>query len=322
MNRDLYREEALARRGGAEPLDRLLRVTAPHMWMILAVLGLALTGLGGWLLLGRVERSVAADCVLVQPGPRRPVLAVAPGAVVEVLVAVGDPVEVGQPIARVSTAALAREVQRATVRVELLQQRSDAAAAGLLEQARAELFDLQVERTLGEYIASPFAGEVSSVSMTAGQVVEIGTEVARVRGGAAHELAAVALVAGSDAGLVAPRQPARVVPALSNGRDSATVEAEVDHVAGRADQLPDWLAPLGLAIDPGTHPVRLALKSQPAPALADGDRCRARIVVGTESPLRLLGADAGAGPAEPGGAEAHARSGHPPESSSPFTRVQ
>ena len=97
--RRLFREEAFARRGQTEPLDGLLRVTAPHEWVIVAGLGIALLGLVAWGLFGSVERSLSSECVLAQPGERYTVISDITGNVIDVPVDVGDPVEVGQPIA-------------------------------------------------------------------------------------------------------------------------------------------------------------------------------------------------------------------------------
>ena len=44
----LFREEAFARRGQTEPLDALLRVTAPHEWVLLAGLAAELVGSVLW----------------------------------------------------------------------------------------------------------------------------------------------------------------------------------------------------------------------------------------------------------------------------------
>ena len=53
-NRRLFREEAFARRGKSESLDGLLRVTAPHEWILLFCLGLGVLGLAVWGLFGSV----------------------------------------------------------------------------------------------------------------------------------------------------------------------------------------------------------------------------------------------------------------------------
>ena len=63
--RRLFRDEAFARRGRSEPIDGLLRVSAPHEWRFLILLGCALIGLLGWTVFGTLERGLSAPCNLV-----------------------------------------------------------------------------------------------------------------------------------------------------------------------------------------------------------------------------------------------------------------
>ncbi len=60
--RRLFRDEAFARRGRTEPIDGLLRITAPHEWVFLGLLGLALLGALVWAVFGTVERGLSASC--------------------------------------------------------------------------------------------------------------------------------------------------------------------------------------------------------------------------------------------------------------------
>ena len=63
--RRLFRDDAFARRGRTEPIDGLLRITAPHEWLFLALLGCALIGLFVWVVFGTVERGISAPCIVV-----------------------------------------------------------------------------------------------------------------------------------------------------------------------------------------------------------------------------------------------------------------
>ena len=65
QRRRLFRDEAFVRRGRTEPIDGLLRITAPHEWLFLALLGCALIGVLVWAVFGTVERGISAPCVVV-----------------------------------------------------------------------------------------------------------------------------------------------------------------------------------------------------------------------------------------------------------------
>ena len=66
--RRLFRTEALAHRAQREPIDGLLRVTAPHEWVFVLGLAIALLALAAWAFFGSVERTIEADCALAGQG--------------------------------------------------------------------------------------------------------------------------------------------------------------------------------------------------------------------------------------------------------------
>ncbi len=63
--RRLFRDEAFVRRGRTEPIDGLLRISAPHEWLFFALLGCAVIGLLAWSVFGRVERGLTTACAIV-----------------------------------------------------------------------------------------------------------------------------------------------------------------------------------------------------------------------------------------------------------------
>ena len=67
QRRRLFRDEAFARRGRAEPIDGLLRITAPHEWVFLALLGIALIAVLAWAVFGTIERGLSASCLVTAP---------------------------------------------------------------------------------------------------------------------------------------------------------------------------------------------------------------------------------------------------------------
>lgn len=112
--RRLFRDEAFARRGRTEPIDGLMRITAPHEWLFLGLLGVALSGVVAWAMLGTIERGFSADCEITSNAANR----------IEVVaeISAGDAIRVHQGMtARVavlgpeaSWEAQVREVRQAT----------------------------------------------------------------------------------------------------------------------------------------------------------------------------------------------------------------
>ena len=285
-NRRLFREEAFTRRGQTEPLDGLLRVTAPHEWVILVGLGLALLGVAAWVLFGSVERSAAADCVLARPGERYAVNSEISGNVIDVLVDAGDAVEAGQPIVRISTPELSRHVALARARVSTLEARADT-TPDALALARAELLELEALQTSREFITSPYTGEITGHTLAPGQTIAAGSKVAVVRDSAEPGLEAVTLMLPERGRRLDAGMEAQVRTSASNG-GAQTLAAEVRDISPRPISPPGWLTELGLPAPERGYLVHLALRDAPAPSAADGDSCSVRIVLRRDSPARLL----------------------------------
>ena len=288
--RRLFREEAFARRGQTEPLDGLLRVTAPHEWVIVAGLGLALLGLVTWGLFGSVERNLSAQCVLAQPGERFTVISDITGNVIDVPVDVGDPVEVGQPIAVIKIPELSRHVALARARLSTLEADPNAApdaAPDALALARSELLELESLQASGEVVASPYSGEVAAYNLVQGQAVEVGGEVADIRVGSETELEALAFVPRKGATRLEVGMKAHVLTEAYRRGGSQALDAEVREVSSRPVTPPGWLADFGLVPTTRSHLIRLSVGEMPSTA-ADGDSCSLRIVLSKESPVRLV----------------------------------
>ncbi len=285
--RRLFREEAFARRGQTEPLDGLLRVTAPHEWVIVAGLGLALLGLVTWGLFGSVERNLSAQCVLAQPGERFTVISDITGNVIDVPVDVGDPVEVGQPIAVIKIPELSRHVALARARLSTLEADPNA-APDALALARSELLELESLQASREVVASPYSGEVAAYNLVQGQAVEVGGEVADIRVGSETELEALAFVPREGATRLEVGMKAHVLTEASRRGGSQALDAELREVSSRPVTQPGWLTDFGLMPSARSHLVRLSLRVAPPPSAADGDLCSLRIVLRKDSPVRLL----------------------------------
>jgi len=163
----VFREKALARRARQETVDARLQVTAPHEWLLVSGLAVALAVLAAFGLFVRAERSHSVDAVLVQPGDRVDVVAGVPGVVVELLAEVGDVVEAGQPIARVRRP----DAERWGTVFRRLEE--SAAADGSTE--------LDADGLAVQVISTPHGGELVNLGAVVGQRIVAGALAARVR---------------------------------------------------------------------------------------------------------------------------------------------
>lgn len=293
----VFREEAVARRSRPEPLDGRLQVTAPHEWIVLAVLGMSVLVFLAWGVFGRVDRTLSATAVMVQPGERYPVVSPVSGNVIEVRAEVGDPVEPEQAIARVQLPEAERQARITRTIVDAVEDDlRDAATAAdaelreaLLAAARIELELEEVELRAGRSIVVPRevprdGGTLVRHRLVAGQPIRAGETVAQVLGRSADAWQAYAVVTSQDAERLEAGMAAEVLLALPEQPGESRLAARVLDVSSRP---PPWLADLGLAVPASAHLLRLVLDDTHE-SLADGADGRVRIVLGQQSPVALL----------------------------------
>ena len=302
-NNTIFRESAVARTALPEPLDNPLRVTAPHEWLALAALALALLGALLWAALAGVERTLSGSGALVRAGERHAVVAPVSGTVAEVLADAGDRVEAGQPILRLRLPEIEWRLRIAETRVDLLEAEAehigDASGGPLREEiavARAELADLAALETVGQVIVSPHAGEVAVRHPGAGQAVAIGETVAEILVRGDNRPHALLVIGADQRHRIADGMEARVAvpfPGLAGGRIVAT---EVAQIVPLPVSPPPWLVRFGLlppeSGNAQNHLVRLALPME-LPQVPDGTSCEVEIVLSRHSPLGLLASTAG-----------------------------
>ena len=286
-----FRAAALASRNRRQQLDRLLRITAPHERIVLAGIGLVLIAFVVWGFFGSIVRSVTLEGVLVEPGARYPVVSTELGHVVELLVAPGDEVAAGTPIARQSVPELDREASALRDRMVVLE--ADIGRTGgdggalrpLLDSARTALLAMEARRAARELIVSPVGGKVTSLRTVPGDYLPAGATVAEVRDARDEPPLAVLRVTAGAAARIRPGLKASVEFAAPDGATHA-VEGEVAAVT--AGPLPGWLTALSPAGPDATHRVDIALGRGSSLSVPDGTPCRVRIVLGRHPPAALL----------------------------------
>lgn len=286
----LFREQALAKKGQNEPLDQLLRVTAPREWMILGALAFAMLCVVLWSIFGGIERKIEAQCILALPGERKPVVAVDTGIVLEVLVRPGERIERGGALARIRPTRLIR--RRRAARAMLAAQKNLPPGVaenegGGVESARSRLRAAETILAAGEFITSAHSGEVVSILMSPGQPVTEGMTVARIRTGAEHRITALSLVKPHLVGAIKPGMPSRIVIARES-RETIYFNTRVEAISPWRQGVFAWLSDYGLAPEPGSRIVRMSLPGKRESSISKGTRCRVWFVQPEISLFRML----------------------------------
>ena len=278
----LFRRRAIERQSELESIDVLLRVTAPHEWIIATVLA-ALLMLGiAWSVLGRIELGLEIDGVLAMTGERGVIVSPVSGRVLEFVVRPGDEVPAGAHIAFVEPATQPRPAAA----VEMaLPDAGDATGASGASVPKAEL---QAARS----VSSARRAEITALFLDPGEIVNAGTPLAQVLFERPGPAEAVAFLELQDAQALRPGMPAEIHFGAIEGEDSRVFQGEL-RALSEPRPLPVWLSISQLGTDvAGDRLGRLARFSisQPvAEPFSDLAPLRIDVSTGRMSPLQLLG---------------------------------
>lgn len=142
----IFRKVALERLSSPEQLDQLMQVTDPKGWLALCALGALLAAGLAWGIWGAIPTEAAGDGILLRRGGVSDLVATGSGPVQEVLVAVGDVIAKGQPVATIHQEGLLRQIRDARAKQASL----EAEYRGLLrfadEQKRLQGRDREQQR--------------------------------------------------------------------------------------------------------------------------------------------------------------------------------
>ena len=284
-------EAAAANKNDRQQLDRLLETVPRHERMALACFGLVLAAFVVWAFLGRVDRVVNVDGILLQPGVRHALVATEPGFLTELLVSTGDVVEAGNPIARQTVPVLDREYAALRERVALLRDQSggpreEADPARLaLEPARAALLQLEARRRAGSLIVSAVGGVVGVLRVVPGDYLPAGAVIAEVREERTGPPVAVLRVSPDVAQGIEPGMTASVSIAAA-GDTPGPARGRVASVTAGA--MPGGPVTALAAVAAHTHEIEVVLEDASVPDVPDGTPCSVRIVIGREPPAALF----------------------------------
>lgn len=286
----IFRERALQYRARQEPLDDRLQITAPHEWLIVAGLGAMLIALIVYGVLGRVERTVSYDAVVLLPGEHHHLVAPASGTVADVLVEVTDTVSPGDPVAYVQTTGVQHResvILEITNALEMSGQLEEEDRQGILKA----LSDVgsRGESASQSAVVSPRGGEVVALDIVPGQVISAGASVGLVRTTRDGEPEVVAFVTPDDAVRLKAGMAARVRVGSAVVADERIFQGRVTDVSKRAYSPPGWLSNRGLAIPRRSHRLGVTLVNDGTEhPLGDLTAVSLQIVLGQTSLASLL----------------------------------
>lgn len=257
MSKQIFREQALERLSSPEQLDRLMSLTSPRQWLALAGVGCLFAVVGAWAGCGSIATMIDARAgVISRPGGVGTARAACSGAVVQILVQVGDKVVAGQELVRL------RPIEGPSPSEPIA-------------------------------VPSPCEGRVFNIAVLEGDLVTQGDILAAVEN-IERRLGAVLFVSASEGHRV--QQEARVQLTVGTASRSHPLLGQVTKVGrfpvsrnamGRALQSEEWATSMS-QYGPMLEVVVALSDAASSEPLVCGIPCQAQIVVDTKRPYELI----------------------------------
>lgn len=112
MAKQTFRKESLKRLSSPEQLDLLMKVTTPKGWMALLALGGLQLAIIFWGFYGSISSRVTGQGMLIKSGGVFEVVSLSSGRLTEIFADVGETVEKGQIVARISQPDLVEQIKK------------------------------------------------------------------------------------------------------------------------------------------------------------------------------------------------------------------
>ena len=285
-----YRKQATTSKSERDQLDDLLKVTAPHQRIFLAVIGVIFLVFLCWMAFGSVTRTLSIDGVLIESGPRFPIVAKADGRLESYLVVPGERLESGDSVARQSVPEL--EQQAEILRSLLASVSADVGAASgaalalLQASVRKSLLQLEAERIANGVIVSQRPGVVMTLLRSPGEELTAGDNIAWIRAASELPFRVVAQVTDDVVQQISPGMTVTVTLAPAH-EPPRQFQAKVADTTART--WPEWLAP-GVPADSDKPLQRVDFLFDPdtVTGAPDGTPVKVDIVLEQHSPATLL----------------------------------
>ena len=285
-----YRKQATTSKSERDQLDNLLKVTAPHERVFLALIGMLLLVFLCWMAFGSVTRTLSIDGVLIESGPRYPIVAKSDGRLEAYLVVPGERLEPGDPVARQTVPEL--EKQAGILRALVASVNADVGAAGgaalasLQASVRQSLLQLEAERIANGIIVSQRSGVVTTLLHSPGEELTAGDNIVWLRAASGLPFRVVAQVTDDEARQLSPGMTVTVTVALAH-EPPRQFKAQVADTTAKT--WPDWLAP-GVPTDPDRPLQRVDFLFGPdaVTGVPDATPVKVDIMLEQHSPAALL----------------------------------
>lgn len=230
MQSGIFRKDAIDRLSSPEQLDKLIKVTSPRYWVVLAAAGILIIFSIIWGITGDVVVRENVSGALVSSGGIYQITSQVDGKLTDIRVKPGDFVKKGDIVARVDQSELVDRITTLTQEIK-----NDRESGRNVEDKEKQLASMREELGYESTIVSAEEGRVVAVYNEVGSYVQVGSKVMSVSAGGANvkQLVAVMYVPVSRGKALKPGMEVNIYP-------SVTKKEEYGYMMGRISSVSDY----------------------------------------------------------------------------------
>lgn len=267
MKKSIFRKAALERLSSPDQLDELVQVTTPKGWLALIGVGILVIAAVVWGIYGVVPTRVSGSGIIIRTGGVQRLLSLGSGQIAEVKVKVGDILEEGQVVARISQPELGKQIENTKdaldellalkefLPVLQLEHNHQTKAGGTdlqdvlslrqrISQTQREIQRLEEKMALTSQVTSAYTGRVLELMVDMGSFVAVGDAILSVElmdaaaieelqsgGRVSPSLEVVIYVSAIDGKMVRPGMDVQINPSTVKQEEFGALLATVKSVS-------------------------------------------------------------------------------------------
>ncbi|MCY4006615.1 MAG: hypothetical protein OXE84_07300 [Rhodobacteraceae bacterium] len=272
----------------------LLNVTPPRERFTIVITAALIVSIAAWAMFARVDTSTLIDAVLIKPGIYDNTLSAHSGYLAEHLVAEGDRVARGDPIARLTVQEFDQEIEflrrwtslliESVAQDEMMDGRQPTDAMAV----QKALVQTEAYRDSIETVVAHREGEIVSLQPALDSHIPAGSPIALIRDEPAANDGLVKAVVRTPPYLAAQFEVgmrAEIFPGSTDGKSNG-IAGEIIKIS--AAPLPEWLAKLNPSVDPSLYRVDILSSEAGEQIYDEGTPGQVRVVLGEKTPFAIL----------------------------------
>ncbi|MBR1671169.1 MAG: NHLP bacteriocin system secretion protein [Butyrivibrio sp.] len=224
-----------------EQLDKAVVITSPATWFAMLGAALIIAAAFIWSVFGRIPQNVTANGILIDKDGVHTVYSEADGTIESFCCEIGDHVERGDEIMKLSSTAYEKKIS------DLMARRSELEKTADESNAYTTIALMSLDMEIDEYerkleaatIRAPYDGVITEFSVAEGQVIASGDYVARISRNNKENTVAVCYVPVAEGRKIKNGMTASIYPSTANkqeyGHMKGTVTYVDEYVTSRAE---------------------------------------------------------------------------------------